>query len=50
MGTKHAKEIRRKNSTDLNEDDIEILLKHTHFCREEIIEQHKKFLVFVFNL
>ena len=45
MGVKHAKELPRRGSSEIYDEEIDMLLKHTHFTREEIIEQHKKYMV-----
>ena len=48
MGAKHGKGEGTMKS-DVNagvlDSQMDLLLKHTHFTREEIIEQHEKYLV-----
>ena len=42
MGAKNGKTVK---STELNEDEINLLIANTHFKREEIVEWHEGFLV-----
>jgi hypothetical protein len=44
MGSKNSKEF-KANSIELTEDDIQFLIKNTHFCREQIQEWHGGFIV-----
>jgi hypothetical protein len=47
MGAKNGKESTIKSDGDAEailDTQMESLLKHTHFTREEIIEQHEKYL------
>ena len=45
MGSKETKAV-KEDPTKLTEEDIELLLKNTHFCREQIQEWHTGFIVF----
>jgi hypothetical protein len=39
MGAKQAKQVVKKsNATDLTEEEIQLLLKNTHFNRQQIVE------------
>lgn len=46
MGSKASKNNsnNKKNATELLEDEIQLLLKNTHFTRDEIIEWHQGFI------
>lgn len=44
MGAKGAK-IPKKNTTDLTEEEIQLLLTNTHFNRQQITEWHTGFIV-----
>ena len=46
MGAKQGKDGLGKNDNNvILETQMDMLLKHTHFTREEIIEQHQKYQV-----
>ena len=44
MGSKKSKTV-KANPTELTEEDIQFLVKNTHFCREQIQEWHGGFIV-----
>jgi hypothetical protein len=46
MGSDTSKS--KKHATDLAEEEIQLLLKNTHFNRQQILEWHQGFLVSLF--
>jgi hypothetical protein len=45
MGGKASKKTSKKKSTELSEEEIQLLLKNTHFNRKQIEEWHAGFIV-----
>ncbi len=47
MGAKGSKKVNKKSQTELAEEEIQLLLKNTHFNRKQIEEWHAGFIVSV---
>jgi hypothetical protein len=50
MGGKTSKKINKKKTTDLSEEEIQLLLRNTHFNRKQIEDWHAGFIVSLFNM
>jgi hypothetical protein len=44
MGGKTSKSDKKNAKTELTDEEIELLLKNTHFNRDQIIEWHQGFI------